>query len=66
MVEEWKIGDEFEVISDSPGEHLKKGDRGKIIGYTHTSSDYVYFKTSYSIRKDRIRKILKKPTYELW
>lgn len=64
MVEEWNIGDEFEVISDCPGEHLKKGDRGKVFKITFNS--YIYFNTSSSIRISRIKKISTKPTYELW
>jgi hypothetical protein len=64
--EEWNIGDEFIVIEDKKGEHLKKGDKGKIVYIPPISSGYVYFRKGYSIRKKRIQKINSQKIYELW
>lgn len=65
MVEEWDIGDKFEVINSSSFEHLSKGDVGIVIEKP-SHSGYVYFKKGYSIHVSRIKKISKNTVYELW
>lgn len=72
MVEEWNIGDEFEVILDQRGRYLNKGDKGKCWGVTPLGNSggepSIYFteNQNQSIYIYRIKKITKEPTYELW
>lgn len=73
MVEqEWNIGDEFEVISNSSYGYLKKGDRGIYYGKTplefsgNITSINFTIKGEKSIYISRIRKINSIKYYELW
>jgi len=63
MVEEWNVGDEFEVIKDVSDEWLTKGERGVV--YSLSSSTHLYFSSGQSIQISRIKKITTK-NYELW
>lgn len=71
MVEEWKIGDEFEVISNNWG-YLEKGNRGKCYGITPLANSgnipSIFFtpKQDKAIHINRIKKIPIETTYELW
>ena len=67
MVEEWKIGDKFEVLTDRIGYYLKKGDKGICYGtLIHEKAIYFNFDCSTSIHINRIKKLNAIPIYELW
>lgn len=66
MVEEWNVGDEFEVIIPSTSGYFKVGEKGKVSEKSAPESKVVYFTPNASIYKDRIKKINKINSYELW
>jgi hypothetical protein len=68
--EEWKIGDEFIVMSNLQGRYLKIGDVGMCYGHTElwqsSNCPAIFFdkQKTKSIHLDRIEKINR--IYELW
>jgi hypothetical protein len=64
MVEEWKEGDKFEVLTTKNGYYLKKGDKGICEGIANLLDKTIYFAKSQSIHIERIKKIT--TIYELW
>ncbi len=66
MVEEWNVGDIFEVISYHGTGYFKVGEKGICIEKPSKNAQYLYFAPNFSIAISRIKKVKSNKNYELW